>query len=185
MSTYNLLKKYNIRPKKGLGQNFLSDPNHVKKVVTAAQLAPTDTVLEIGPGLGALTLPLSQVAQSVVAVEIDETMLNILSAEVKAPNLYFHHADILTVDPAYLLHTTLPNFSLGQPYVVVANLPYYITSAIIRHLLEVPHPPQRIIITIQKEVAQRITAKPGRMSLLAVSVQFYGNPPVPNLEVRK
>lgn len=175
-TTYNLLKKYNIRPKKGLGQNFLSDPNHLEKIVAAAQLTSTDTVLEIGPGLGALTVPLSQAARSVVAVDIDQTMLNILASEVQAPNLHLYHADILSIDPAQLLNTILPQFTLGQPYIVVANLPYYITSAIIRHLLEAPHPPQYTIITIQKEVAQRIVAKPGKMSLLAVSVQFYGKP---------
>ncbi len=172
----NLLQKYNLRPKKGLGQNFLTDPNHLRKIVAAAELTPADTVLEIGPGLGALTVPLTEAARAVVSVEVDADMVRVLNAEISAPNFRLVQADILSVQPAAVLAEQLPDFSVGDEYVVVANVPYYITSGIIRHLLESEHPPRRTVLTIQKEVAQRITARPGKMSVLAVSVQFYGTP---------
>lgn len=176
-SVFQLLKKYNIRPKKGLGQNFLGDENHLHKIVTAAELSPEDVVLEIGPGLGALSLPLAQAVGQVVAVEIDARMVEILQTEFSTlANFRVLQANILDLDPAHTLAQYLPDFTPGEPYHVVANLPYYITSAIIQHLLEAPHPPQTITITVQKEVAQRIVAKPGHMSILAVSVQFYGQP---------
>ncbi len=172
----NLLQKYNLRPKKGLGQNFLTDSNHLRKIIAAAELTPADTVLEIGPGLGALTAPLAETARAVVAVEVDADMVRVLHAEISAPNFRLVQADILAVSPAAVLAAQLPYFSPGDDYVVVANVPYYITSGIIRHLLESEHPPRRTVLTIQKEVAQRITAGPGKMSVLAVSVQFYGAP---------
>jgi len=172
----NLLQKYNIHPQKGLGQNFLTDPNHLRKIIAAADLTPADTVLEIGPGLGALTVPLTESARAVVSVEVDADMVRVLNAEVSAPNFRLVQADILSVEPAAVLAEQLPHFSVGDEYVVVANVPYYITSGIIRHLLESEYPPRRTVLTIQKEVAQRITAKPGKMSVLAVSVQFYGMP---------
>jgi len=188
-SVYQLLKKYHIQPKKGLGQNFLADENHLKKILTAADLSPEDTVLEIGPGLGTLSARLTAQVRRVVAVEIDGQMVEILRAEMGTrPNFSVVMADILAVDPAAVLSqsnkvteltessTPSPDFIPGQSYHVVANLPYYITSAIIQHLLEALHPPQKIIITVQKEVAQRIVASPGQMSILAVSVQFYGRP---------
>lgn len=176
-SVYQLIKKYHIQPKKGLGQNFLADQHHLEKIVNIAELSPTDTVLEIGPGLGVLSVLLTARAKSVVAAEIDPTMVDILKIELAdRPNFHIVQASILDVDPADVLSTYLPAFSSNDTYYVVANLPYYITSAIIQHLLEAPHPPQRLVITVQKEVAQRIVAKPGQMSVLAVSVQFYGRP---------
>ena len=171
-----LLKQYALRPKKSLGQNFLADPNHLQKIIEAAELSPADVALEIGPGLGALTARLVEAARRVAAVETDPAMVAVLRAELPAPNLRVVQADILRVDPAAVLADNLPDFSPGDDYVVVANLPYYITSAVIRHLLEAPHPPRRSVITVQKEVAQRIVAGPGDMSVLAVSVQFYGQP---------
>ena len=176
-SVYHLLKTYNIRPKKGLGQNFLADSNHLAKIVTSAGLSEQDVVLEVGPGLGALSIMLAQVVKEVVAVEIDADMVDVLKREMaRYTNFNVVQADILTVDPVSLLAAHLPGFSVGDPYHVVANLPYYITSAIIRHLLAGSHPPQTMVVTLQKEVAERIVAKPGAMSLLAVSVQFYGKP---------
>jgi 16S rRNA (adenine1518-N6/adenine1519-N6)-dimethyltransferase len=176
-SIYGLLKQYNIRPKKGLGQNFLADANHLAKIVAAAELQPDDVVLEIGPGLGALSLPLAQTAKAVVAVELDAVMVEILQTELAyLTNFKALHADILTVDPVQVIAANCADFQPGQPYQVVANLPYYITSAVIRQLLEAAYPPQKIIITVQKEVAQRVVAQPGKMSILAVAVQFYGQP---------
>jgi 16S rRNA (adenine1518-N6/adenine1519-N6)-dimethyltransferase len=164
-----LLKKYGLRPHKGLGQNFLQDPIALEKIVKAADIQPTDIVLEIGPGLGSLTRYLADSAKSVVAVELDQHLLPPLKA-VLSPyeNVRLIHGDILELNPSDLIPE--PN------YIVAANVPYYITSAIIRHLLESPSKPRRIVLTVQKEVAQRICEEPGDMSLLALSVQIYGQP---------
>lgn len=165
----HLLKKYGLRPHKGLGQNFLEDPIALEKIISTAQIQPTDTVLEIGPGLGSLTRYLAAAAKEVVAVELDQHLLPPLKA-VLAPysNVRLIHGDILELSPSDLIHE--------QNYIVAANIPYYITSALIRHLLESASKPRRIVLTIQKEVAKRICEKPGDMSLLALSVQVYGEP---------
>lgn len=185
-STFDLLKRHQLQPKKQLGQNFLIDPNHQEKILAVAQLEPTSIVLEIGPGLGAITGPMLKQAKAVLAVETDSAMVQVLQSELgDQPNFWLEKADILTITPADLLAQHLPNFTPGQAFVVVANLPYYITSAVIRHLLEQSHPPRRIVITIQKEVAQRIMAQPGNLSLLAISVQFYGQPTLHHVIPRK
>jgi len=164
-----LLKKYGIRPHKGLGQNFLQDPIALEKIVSAAEIQPTDTVLEIGPGLGSLTRYLAVFAKEVVAVELDQHLLPPLKAVlVPYENVRLIHADILELNPDELIKK--------ENYIVAANIPYYITSAVIRKLLESKSKPRRIVLTIQKEVAQRICEKPGDMSLLALSVQVYGKP---------
>lgn len=162
-----LLDQYEILPKKSLGQNFLHDPNALEKIVATAELMPDDTVIEIGPGTGALTKVLAGQARHVFSIEIDERMRPILDSEL-APysNVYLVYDDILKVDVLQLVG--------ARDFVVVANVPYYITSAILRHLLEVHRRPRRIVLTIQHEVAERIIAPPGDMNLLAVSVQFYG-----------
>lgn len=162
----DLLRRHGLRARKSLGQNFLIDEGALARIVSAASLTVDDTVLEIGPGLGSLTRHLAIAAQQVVAVEIDQTLLPVL-AEVVAthPNVRVVHADILTVDPAELIE--------GQRYKVVANIPYYITSAVIRHLLEARVRPSVIVLTVQREVAERICAAPGDLSVLAVSVQAY------------
>jgi 16S rRNA (adenine1518-N6/adenine1519-N6)-dimethyltransferase len=164
-----LLKRYDLRPHKGLGQNFLQDPLALEKIVSAADIQPTDIVLEIGPGLGSLTRYLAVSAKEVVAVELDEHLLPPLRA-ILSPyqNVRLIQNDILKISPKDL--------DLENDYVVVANIPYYITSAVIRHLLESAIKPRRIVLTVQKEVAQRICAEPGDMSLLALSVQVYGKP---------
>ena len=164
-----LLKHYGLHAHKGLGQNFLQDPMALESIVAAAELQPTDTVLEIGPGLGSLTRYLASVAREVVAVELDKNLLPPLKA-VLAPynNFRLIQGDILELSPKEL--------ALAPDYLVVANIPYYITSAVIRHLLENEPKPRRVVLTIQKEVAQRICAQPGDMSLLALSVQVYGKP---------
>lgn len=164
-----LLKRYDLRAHKGLGQNFLEDPGALEGIVSAAEIQPTDTVLEIGPGLGSLTRYLAASAKEVVAVELDEKLLPPLRA-VLAPyqNIRLVQGDILDLSPADL--------ALRDDYLVAANIPYYITSAVIRHLLEQQPRPRRIVLTIQKEVAQRICAQPGDLSLLALSVQVYGKP---------
>lgn len=169
LETHALLKKYSIRPKKSLGQNFLVEPAGLRKVLTAAELQGDEQVLEIGAGLGSLTVLLAQTARDVVAIEIDQKLFPALQ-EALAPyaNVKTIHGDILNLDLDGLLH--------DQDFVVVANIPYYITSAIIRKLLEANKRPSRVILTIQKEVAERIIARDGKMSLLALSVQVYGKP---------
>jgi 16S rRNA (adenine1518-N6/adenine1519-N6)-dimethyltransferase len=164
-----LLERYGITPKKSLGQNFLHDPNALEKIVELAELTPDVTVVEIGPGTGNLTHILAREAARVIAVELDERFVPLLSAEFAAePRVELVHGDILEI--------SLADRVGSRPYIVVANLPYYITSAILRHFLERPPRPERLVLTVQREVAERLVAPPGEMSLLAVSVQFYGRP---------
>ncbi len=154
----------NVRPRKRLGQNFLVDSNVVAKVVRSAGLGAGDTVLEVGPGTGCLTQALAENAATVVAVEFDKKMVAILSDTFKnAPNVRIVSADILAFDET----------ALARPYKVVANLPFYLTAPVIRKFLESKTPPTAMTLIVQKEVAQRICAKPPRMSILALSVQFY------------
>jgi 16S rRNA (adenine1518-N6/adenine1519-N6)-dimethyltransferase len=164
-----LLKRYRLHAHKGLGQNFLQDPLALEEIVSTAEIQRADTVLEIGPGLGSLTRYLAVSAKEVVAVELDENLIPPLQAVLSPyPNVRMIHGDILKL--------SLKDLIAESNYLVVANIPYYITSAVIRHLLESESKPRRIVLTIQKEVARRICAKPGDMSLLALSVQVYGSP---------
>lgn len=127
-------------------------------------------MLEIGPGLGVLTTHLVEQAGRVTAVELDQRLLPLLQDRFAAQDsVQLIHGDILELDPADLM---------PGPYKVVANLPYYITSAVLRHLLESSRPPTLAVVLVQREVAQRITAEPGSLSLLAVSVQFYARPQI-------
>jgi 16S rRNA (adenine1518-N6/adenine1519-N6)-dimethyltransferase len=172
MSDRQRLEQHGITPKKSLGQNFLHDPNALEKIIEIADITPETTVLEIGPGTGNLTRVLAREAARVIAVEVDDRLIPLLHAEFAGrPQVEIVHGDFLDLDISARL--------AGQRYVVVANLPYYITSAILRRLFEQITPrPDRIIVTVQREVAERITAAPGDMSLLAVSVQFYGQPQI-------
>ncbi len=167
--TRDLLREYGLRPRKGLGQNFLTDAQVVERIVAAAELAPGDSVIEVGPGLGVLTLRLAATlpAGRLRAVELDRELASRLAERLKDyPATAVVQGDILGLNPAEL--------SAGQPYKVVANLPYYITSAVLRHFLESAAPPTRMVVMVQREVAERMTAAPGDMSLLALAVQFYG-----------
>lgn len=165
-----LLVRHNLHPKKRLGQTFLADEAALEKVAAAAAIQPGDTVLEIGPGLGSLTRHLAERAARVIAVEVDGALLPALE-EVLRPygNVEVIHADILQLDLG-----RVPGLAPG--YLVAANIPYYITSAIVRRLMESSVRPARIVLTVQREVAERIAASPGDLSLLAVSVQFYAHP---------
>jgi 16S rRNA (adenine1518-N6/adenine1519-N6)-dimethyltransferase len=166
-----VLKQHGLRADKKLGQNFLQDPFSLEAIAAAAEIQSSDTVLEIGPGLGSLTRYLAISARRVVAVELDADLIPPLEAVTKPyDNIDIVHADILKMSPSELVNEA--------GYLVVANIPYYITSAIIRHLLENEPKPRRIVLTVQKEVAERICAEPGDMSLLALSVQVYGKPRV-------
>lgn len=171
MNPKSLLEEYDIVPRKSLGQNFLHDPNMLDKIVALAALTADDVVLEIGPGTGLLTERLAQVARHVTAVEVDERLQPLLETVVAAhPNLNIIYQDILALDVAKLFPS--------EPYVVVANLPYYITSAILRHLLEIEQRPRWLLLTVQMEVAERIISTPNDMSILSVSVQYYGTPQI-------
>lgn len=150
-------------PRKALGQHWLYDELSLEAMCLAADVQPTDTVLEIGPGLGTLTKLLVAQAQQVVAVEFDHELALSLLARVPAANLSVTESDILSFD-----FTALPT-----GYKIVANIPYYLTSNLVRVISETPNQPSQVALLVQKEVAQRIAAAPGKMSLLSVSAQFY------------
>lgn len=165
----SLIKEYGIRPQKSLGQNFLIDPVHIKKVVNSAELSGDEEVLEIGPGVGNLTYFLAKIAHKIVAVELDPYMIPPLKEYLSSfTNITIIEGDILKQD--------INKIITSSNYVVVANIPYYITSKLIRHLLEASRKPDRIILTVQSEVALRICASPPDMNLLGLSVQVYGEP---------
>ena len=169
LDIFPLLQKYQVQPKKSLGQNFLVDPNGLNKVLQAAKVSPEDIVLEIGAGLGSLTYLLAQQSRQVVAVELDHRLIAPLREALAGfTNVTICEGDMLKLSPDVLID--------AERYVVVANIPYYITSALIRHLLEANHKPTRMVLTVQQEVAERILARDGKMSLLALSVQVYGKP---------
>ncbi|MBL7154939.1 MAG: ribosomal RNA small subunit methyltransferase A [Candidatus Portnoybacteria bacterium] len=164
----NLLQQYHLRPSKRLGQNFLISQKVLQKIIQTANLSKKDIVLEIGPGLGILTQELAEEARKVIAVEKDKRMVEILKDVLRDyKNVEIIAGDILKIQ----------GLPLGG-YKLVANIPYYLTSPLIRLFLESPKPPQEMILLIQKEVAQRICGRPPKMSLLAVAVQFYSQPKI-------
>ena len=155
-----------------MGQNFLVDRDVLTGIVAAAGVRPGETVIEVGPGLGILTAALVEAVGAsgqVIAVELDKRLAEYLqTAYADTPQVTILQQDILR---------TMPDDLVGPaPYVVVANLPYQITSAAFRHFLESPHPPERMTLLVQREVAQRIVAQPPEMSILAIAVQFFAVP---------
>lgn len=153
-----------IKPKKSLGQNFLIDQDVVQKIIIGADLRPNDVVLEIGPGKGVLTEALAAKCRKVIAVEIDQALIPVLKKRFEGnKKIEIIHGDALNMDISKIVPC----------YKLVANIPYYITSLIIRRFLESDVPPEEMILMVQKEVAERIVSKPGKMSILAVSVQYY------------
>lgn len=152
-----------MEPKKSLGQHWLNDPSSLQAMLDAAELNLEDTVLEIGPGLGSLTELLIPRVQKVVAVELDEKLAADLTRKFQDPNLSVVMSDIMKFD--------LNN--LPPDYKIVANIPYYLTSHLIKIISETSNPPTTAVLLVQKEVAERVTAKPGGMSLLSVTAQFY------------
>ena len=149
--------------KKSLGQHWLTDVDSLQAICDAAEVGPGDTVLEIGPGLGTLTALLVKEAKRVIAVELDDTLARDLPKRVPAKNLDVVQQNVLKFDL-----TTVPD-----AYKVVANIPYYLTSNLVRVLSESIHPPQRAVLLVQREVAERIAAEPNEMSLLAITAQYY------------
>ncbi|MFC1932302.1 16S rRNA (adenine(1518)-N(6)/adenine(1519)-N(6))-dimethyltransferase RsmA [Chloroflexota bacterium] len=178
--TRGLLRRFGLRARKGLGQHFLVDEEVLGLITSTAQLTPTDVVMEIGPGLGVLTRELARQAGRVVAIELDNKLAAILKQTLTPfSNVTIINEDVLKVDPAALLQEHYrPEVRSPLSYKVVANLPYYITSPVIRHFLEASVKPQSMVVMVQKEVAEEIVSKSGRMSLLSVSVQLYGEPAI-------
>jgi 16S rRNA (adenine1518-N6/adenine1519-N6)-dimethyltransferase len=211
------LRSLDLRPTRGMGQNFLVDPPALDTIVAAAELTPDDTVVEVGPGLGVLTWELLRRAGRVVAVELDRRLAARLQEEfAEAATLEIVQGDILNLAPEQLLadhrlaeprtenrepdtenkatidtgHPTLDTQHATEDirrssvvgrrssYKVVANLPYAITSAALRHFLEATYKPALMVVLVQWEVALRITARPGDLSVLAHSVQFYAEPEI-------
>lgn len=163
----DLFRHYGLKPKDYMGQNFLVDEDALASIVNAGNIKKSDVVLEVGPGLGVLTQQLAQRAKQVIAVEKDRTLIDILNfnmAEFK--NFTLYNQDILSFNL---------NQQISSPYKVVSNIPYYLTSHLFQYFLDQPVPPQVMVFLIQKEVGQRVTARPGEMSVLAVSVQLRAN----------
>ena len=174
--TRKLLRRFGLRPRKGLGQHFLVDGEVLQLIVSAAELNPGDVIMEIGPGLGILSRELARQAGRVIAIELDSKLAVILKQTLASfDNVTIINEDVLQIEPAALLEEQK---AIGSPfsYKVVANLPYYITSPVLRHFLEASVKPKIMVVMVQKEVAQAIVAEPGQMSLLSISVQFYGEP---------
>jgi 16S rRNA (adenine1518-N6/adenine1519-N6)-dimethyltransferase len=158
-----------IRPSRALGQNFLVEPSVVERIAAAAEIQPGETVIEVGPGLGILTRELLRTAGRVVAIELDRDLAAHLRHNLAGRTpLELVESDALKVDLGRLL-------APDETYSIVANLPYSSASAIIRFFLEQPHPPRRMTVMVQREVAERLVASPPSMSILSVATQFYAS----------
>jgi 16S rRNA (adenine1518-N6/adenine1519-N6)-dimethyltransferase len=171
------LRSLELQPTRGMGQNFLIDGNALDAIVAAGDVAPADTVIEVGPGLGVLTWELAQRAGHVIAVELDRRLAERLRSELPDRRmLTIVQGDILTLAPEALL--TADGHAPPRSYKVVSNLPYAITSPVLRHFLESLRPPELMVVLVQREVAERIAATPGDMSVLAHAIQIYAEPEV-------
>lgn len=172
--TRNLLRRAGLVARKRLGQHFLVDGDVLAKILAAAEVDSGDLIVEVGPGLGILTIELAKRARMVVAVELDDNLAALLKETlVGLFNVRIINRDILDVEPDELLREAGGEASR---YRVIANLPYYITAPVFRHFLEGNVKPESMVVMVQKEVAQNIIAKPGDLSLLALSIQFYAEP---------
>jgi 16S rRNA (adenine1518-N6/adenine1519-N6)-dimethyltransferase len=163
------------RPKKRFGQHFLSDVNILERIVDAADLLPRETVVEVGPGRGGLTAALADRAGTVIAVEVDRELIAPLRERFTGePRVHVVQGDVLEYAPGALLRTG----DGRAPYTVIANLPYNIAAAVLRHFLEAEEPPRRMVVMVQREVAEAICASPGDMGMLSVATQVYGEPSI-------
>lgn len=165
---FTLCKRYGLVPSKKYGQNYLLDETVIDVMLEAAEVDKEHTVVEVGPGFGVLTIPLASRAKRVVSFEIEKKL-----AEYWKETVRKHTIKNLEIIWGNVLRSFNDEVVGGESYKVVANLPYQITSAVIRLFLETEHPPKLLVTMVQKEVAERIVAKPGDMSLLALSVQYY------------
>lgn len=173
--TKEILEKYGFSFKKSLGQNFLIDTNILHNIIASADLTKAKAAIEIGPGIGALTEQLGRAAGKVMAIEIDQRLLPILSDTLSPyDNIDVVHGDVLELNLRALIEDKLAGF---EKISVVANLPYYVTTPILMKLLEERLPLENIVVMIQKEVAERIAAKPGTKEYgsLSVAAQFYAD----------
>ena len=176
--TKKLLRRFGLRARKGLGQHFLIDEEVLGLILATAQLKPDDIAVEVGPGLGVLTREVAKQAGWVVAIELDDRLAGILRQTLSSfKNVTIINEDVLNVEPTALL-SEVEFEKASESYKVVANLPYYITSPVLRHFLEAQVKPQLMVVMVQKEVAEEIVAKHGRMSLLSIGVQLYGEPTI-------
>ena len=171
--TKEILAKHGFTFKKSLGQNFLTEPNILRKIVATAAIDDQTNVIEVGPGIGALTEQLAKHARQVLAFEIDDRLIPVLQ-DTLAPysNIQVIHQDVLQADLATMIREA---FTDERPIKVVANLPYYITTPIMMHFLESQAPIQEMVVMMQKEVADRISAVPGTKAYgsLSIAVQYY------------
>ena len=171
-ATKEVVNKHNFKFSKSLGQNFLIDDNVIDRILEGARLSETDRIIEVGPGIGTLTREMGKVAENVVAIEIDKTLIPILKETLAdLDNVEVVHEDILKVDVQGLINEKLN----GGPVKLVANLPYYITTPIVMKFLEEDIPVTDIVVMVQKEVADRMNAKPSTKDYgaLSVAVQYY------------
>jgi 16S rRNA (adenine1518-N6/adenine1519-N6)-dimethyltransferase len=184
IDTRNTLKKFNLRPTKSLGQNFLTDGNILKKIAEAAELSKHEIVLEVGPGLGGLTAELAEAAGLVVAVEIDKRLIPALKENLKGySNISIINGDILQLDADSMIKEAIAARGDGftpAALKIVANLPYYITTPVVMKFLESGIKAKTMVFMVQKEVADRMRAKPGgkEFGALSVAVQYYSRPSV-------
>jgi 16S rRNA (adenine1518-N6/adenine1519-N6)-dimethyltransferase len=207
----NILNQHQIKPKKSLGQNFLIDRNIVDKIIKAADLSKDNLVIEVGAGLGVLTVPIAKRSAGIIAYEIDKRLVPILEQTVsKCDNVEIRQHDVLskiknqksnvknTNQMSKILkerkYSSIDYKLQATSYKLIGNFPYYISSRILRYFLSAENKPESIVAVMQREVAERICAQPPNMSLLSVGVQFYGEPqiiakisknsfwPVPNVD---
>jgi 16S rRNA (adenine1518-N6/adenine1519-N6)-dimethyltransferase len=174
-----LLRQSGFKPTKRLGQHFLIDEAVLERILSTAELSPGDVVVEVGPGLGILTEALAKQGARIIGVELDVKLVTLLRKRLAGfPDVRIVHADILRVAPRQLLQDNLPASDLVRGYKVIANLPYYITSPVLSHFLEAQPRPSKMVVMVQKEVGEAITAAPGKMRLLSVKAQFYSKPAI-------
>jgi 16S rRNA (adenine1518-N6/adenine1519-N6)-dimethyltransferase len=174
VQTKRRLRQAGLKARKGLGQHFLVDGEVLEFITSAAGLSPDDLVVEVGPGLGILTEALAKKAGGVIAIELDDRLAALLKKTLASfKNVTIVNDDVLNIEPEELLKR-----QKSPLYKVVANLPYYITSPVLRHFLTASAKPGVMVVMVQQEVAEAIAAQPGDMSLLSVSVQFYGRPEI-------
>jgi 16S rRNA (adenine1518-N6/adenine1519-N6)-dimethyltransferase len=175
--TTMLLRRSGLRARKNLGQHFLIDEEILELILSTAELTGRDVVVEIGPGLGVLTEELCRLAGRVITIELDTRLVESLNRRLSEyRNLTVINRDILKIPPPEIFIEA--GIILSSGYKVVANLPYYITSPVLRHFLESELKPGMMVVMVQKEVAEEIAARPGKMSLLSLGIQLYGQPEI-------
>ena len=179
VQTKQLLRHFDLRARKRLGQHFLIDKEVLSLITASAEVTSSDVVLEVGPGLGVLTRELARQAGWVITIELDNNLAALLKQTlVPFNNITIINEDVLRIEPAELIQKLRfpPEVNNSFNYKLVANLPYYITSPVLRHFFEALLKPQIMVVMVQKEVAEAIVAEPGKMSVLSISVQYYGQP---------